>query len=202
MKKTFWASFWFDQFIPELNRQEVYSTYFRIMGGEVEYAKYFENPIITAQGEERLIAWNNEPILDPAGNIKGTVSSGEDITERRKAEDDLKESEERYRKIFETVPVGIGVANLEGEVLEANVAMQAVTGYDLPEFKSLNIRNIYVNQKDRDSFLKLLQETGVIMDFEAKLKRKDGTTYYALLNAGQDQKRRARTYTYQYTRYH
>jgi light-regulated signal transduction histidine kinase (bacteriophytochrome) len=56
------------------------------MAGDLEPAEYFENPVLTQDGRERLVAWHNALLRDGEGHITGTLSSGEDITERRRAE--------------------------------------------------------------------------------------------------------------------
>lgn len=61
--------------------------------------KYFELPVINNNGDERLIAWHNTYLTDKDGRTIGTLSSGEDITERTKAEELLRFSENKFRKL-------------------------------------------------------------------------------------------------------
>ena len=56
------------------------------MAGELEPVEYFENSVSTQDGRELLVAWHNVLLRDGEGNIAGTLSSGEDITERRRTE--------------------------------------------------------------------------------------------------------------------
>jgi PAS domain S-box-containing protein len=77
---------WFSHFLPERNRDVVRSTFDQLMTGEIAPAKYYENPVLTKAGEERLIAWHNTVLGDETGQIVGTLSSGEEITERKQAE--------------------------------------------------------------------------------------------------------------------
>jgi PAS domain S-box-containing protein len=80
---------WFSGFLPEGNRKAVKEVFFKLVSGEIESVEYFENPIINRNGEERIIAWRNTVLRDEQGRIVGTLSSGEDITERKKAEKKL-----------------------------------------------------------------------------------------------------------------
>jgi PAS domain S-box-containing protein len=77
---------WFDSFVPERIRAQVKAAFAQLMAGEVEPVEKFENPVLTKSGEERVIAWDNTILRDESGNITHTLSSGEDITEHRRAE--------------------------------------------------------------------------------------------------------------------
>lgn len=74
---------WFERFVPERIRARVREVFDALMAGDIEPVEYFENPVITAKGNERIIRWHNSVIRDQAGRIVGTLSSGEDVTGRR-----------------------------------------------------------------------------------------------------------------------
>jgi PAS domain S-box-containing protein len=97
---------WFQTFVPENIRQNVIQSFHQLMAGEIEQFRYFENPILTSGGEERLIAWNNVLLKDDTGKIVGTISSGEDITERRQMEQTLQESDFLFKKAQELGKIG------------------------------------------------------------------------------------------------
>jgi PAS domain S-box-containing protein len=86
---------WFDHFLPEDIRERVKKVFGQLMAEEMTPTEYFENPILTRIGEKRLISWRNSLVRDEYGQIRGTLSSGEDITERRKTEEQLRQSEEQ-----------------------------------------------------------------------------------------------------------
>jgi two-component system cell cycle sensor histidine kinase/response regulator CckA len=77
---------WFDSFLPARLRDDLKSVSRRLLAGEIEPVEYYENPILTRKGDERIIAWHNTVLRDEQGNIVGHLSSGEDITDRKKAE--------------------------------------------------------------------------------------------------------------------
>ena len=82
---------WFASCLPQPEGMEaIYPVFRRVMAGDLDAAKYFESPILCRDGSQRLIAWNNAYLTDEAGNIVGTLSSGEDITERKQAEEALR----------------------------------------------------------------------------------------------------------------
>jgi PAS domain S-box-containing protein len=92
---------WFEHFLPEHTRKEVSEVFQMLMGGKADLVRFFENPVTTNRGEERLIAWHNTLLHDEEGNISGTLSSGEDITFRKKIEQDHKERLQELEQFYE-----------------------------------------------------------------------------------------------------
>jgi PAS domain S-box-containing protein len=84
---------WYDLCVPERDRIERKSIFDQVMAGERKEAEDYENTIVNKSGEERIIAWHNTTLRDEKGNIIGTLSSGEDITERKLTEEELIQSE-------------------------------------------------------------------------------------------------------------
>ncbi|MDD5351109.1 MAG: response regulator, partial [Chthoniobacteraceae bacterium] len=78
---------WIEHFIPERNRPEISGILAELFGKEQHI--HHENPILTKNGEKRLIAWNNTVLRDRFGKPEGTMSLGEDITERKQMEENL-----------------------------------------------------------------------------------------------------------------
>jgi PAS domain S-box-containing protein len=89
---------WFDNFLPENIRNETGNAFDELMEGRIDDVEYFENPVLTRSGEERLIAWHNSPIYDDEGEVAGTMSSGADITDRHRSEGVKRELEDQLRQ--------------------------------------------------------------------------------------------------------
>lgn len=84
---------WFDNFIPPGIREELRANFKRIIAGEIGLFEYHENPVLRKGGEERIIAWHNTVLENEKGKIIGTLSSGEDITEKKQLEAQLLQSQ-------------------------------------------------------------------------------------------------------------
>lgn len=89
---------WFETCIPEGNRREVRDVFDRLIRGEIEPVEYFENPVLTRQGEERMVWWHNS-LRSSQGRVIGILSSGEDITERMKDAEAIVASREQLRRL-------------------------------------------------------------------------------------------------------
>ena len=74
---------WLNDFLPEKIREEVLNISPLLLSGKIEPATQYENQVLTKDGQEKTIAWNNAMLRDETGKIIGTLSSGEDITERQ-----------------------------------------------------------------------------------------------------------------------
>lgn len=79
----------YDYLLPPRLKEDVREALNAFMTGERETVEYNENPILTKGGEERIIAWHNALLKDEAGDVVGLLCSGEDITDRRRAEEEL-----------------------------------------------------------------------------------------------------------------
>jgi len=99
-----------------------------------------------------------------------------DITERKKFEKELKESEEKFRNLFESVRHGLFISTKEGRFLDGNQAMWGVLGYgSKEEFLKIDIaKDLYVNPDDRKTFQELVEKQGFVKDFEVEWKKKNG----------------------------
>lgn len=85
------GSKWFDTFVPQSSREEAKQHHFSALGPENESILYYESPLLAKTGEEKIVSWYSKPITDKDGIRVGVLSSGEDITQRKEAEKQLKQ---------------------------------------------------------------------------------------------------------------
>jgi len=106
-----------------------------------------------------------------------------DIANRKRAEEALRKSEERYRTLFEESRDAIYITSGEGEILDANHFMSDLFGYSREEMLGLNSRKTYAYPEDRIKFQREIERNGFVRDYEIKLRKKDGTEMDCLLTA-------------------
>jgi PAS domain S-box-containing protein len=114
------------------------------------------------------------------------MTSVNDITERKAAEEALRESEERFSKSFRTSPISFMIANLEdGRIIEVNDAFTTISGFTREEALSsttLNLK-IWVHEQDRQHIIASLQKGKAILHEETLLRAKSGNIATVLLSA-------------------
>ncbi len=117
--------------------------------------------------------------------VTGVQTIVRDITERKKADRALQESEERYRLLFEQSPIAISITAPDGKLIDSNKALQMILGYSEEEFKKTNAADLYEKPEQRNTMLEAIKQHGAVADFMVGLKRKDGTAIEALMNVSQ-----------------
>ncbi len=101
-----------------------------------------------------------------------------DITERKRAEEALRRSEQEFRALFEAAPVGIGVADIQGNILAFNGAILRPGGYTHDDIQRIgNVSALYYDAEERETALTLFLAQGSLHQHEVRFKRKDGTPY-------------------------
>jgi len=147
---------------------------------EVEYR------IIRPDGEKRTVFSTAEIQVDPSGQPVGLFGICQDITERKRIERALRESEEKFRLAFRTTPDPISLSRLsDGMYIDINEGFTEVLGYtreDVIGKTSLEL-NIWSDPKDRERLVAALRSEGFAENLEAKFRRLDGEIRIGLMSA-------------------
>lgn len=152
---------------------------------EVIEGAYEAEDFFHAVGEEgKWIFFTAAPILDDAGRIIGAMETLQDVTERRKAEQALRESEKRSRALLDFAPYPIIVFTLEGRAAYLNPAFTEVFGWTLKELEGKTLDFWPPDSKEEDDEeVRLLHQKKVILRKETRRTTKDGRVLDVILRA-------------------
>ena len=156
--------------------------------GKVVYL--YEHPDETSRDEvefkDRMILDRySSPVLGKDGKYYGRIWTFRDITERKRVEEELRQSEGRYRSIVENAQEGIFRSTPDGRIIIFNQAMASIYGYESPKEMMVGITDIarqqYVNPEDHKILKKILEKDGFIRGFESQNYKKDGSIIWVSL---------------------
>jgi len=142
--------------------------------------------IITKDGRSVPVEVNSNLIYEN-GSPVGVQALVRDITERRSAEQAIRQAEQKFRGIFENAGEGIFQTTPDGRYIAANPALARMHGFDSPE-ELIGDRNdisrqVYVDPTRREEFKRLLEANGAVRGFEHEVFRKDGSRIWITVNA-------------------
>jgi diguanylate cyclase (GGDEF)-like protein/PAS domain S-box-containing protein len=168
----------FELFPPEICR-EYADHYERALGGD--------EIVFETEYEQAHLQINVLPVKDENGEIFAGMVMWHDITERRKAEAELKESEERYRNLFENANDLIYVMDFEGHYLSINHACERVFGYTSEEARKLTINDVATPEHveiAKRHFARKINGEAAHTTYEADCLTKDGRRVTLEINSG------------------
>lgn len=119
---------WFDAFSPPAEREAQRASYARFLSGEIGPGQDIEMTMTSSSGAVRLVTWHDSLLRDEDGNVIGAISSGEDITEQRAAEQTRDEFATLLEAASEASPDGILVTDAQGHYLFWNKRLMEMWG--------------------------------------------------------------------------
>lgn len=167
---------WFDTLVPEKIRDEIRGVFSKLMAGDIEPVEFYENPLLTKDGAERLIAFHNTVLRDPDGHTVEVLLSAEDITERKQAEQELKRLS---AAVVESANM-IVITDTEGIIEYVNPQFSRVTGYSLAEAVGKPASILKSGKQDKEFYEHLWQRITGCQTWSGILqnRRKNGDTYW------------------------
>jgi two-component system CheB/CheR fusion protein len=152
---------------------EIYSTFFdRREPFSMDYRLRHHD------GEYRWLQDNGTPQFDSEGLFVGYIGHCLDISELKLAEEALRRSEEKYRNIFINAQEGVFQTSVDGTYISINPALAKMYGFDTPE-ELMNSRfdiaqDAYSDPRERENFIRLMEDQGFVKGYEYEVKQKDG----------------------------
>lgn len=169
---------WFDIFIPAENRGLI-NELFQDLMIHGNFLPSYENEILTRHGEKLLISWNNTVLCAVSGEITGTASIGENITQKRNDEEKLRLSEERLRFSLEGANDGVWEVNLADNSFYMSPRGCEILGFtpeEIPGVAKTWMDFVHPDdvQDSFDTLNKYLQDANSVFQIEQRLKTKSG----------------------------
>jgi PAS domain S-box-containing protein len=132
--------------------------------------------------EGRSITWLTKkfPLRDARGRIYAVAGISADISERKRAEEALRKSEEQYRGLFESSRDAIGITDMSGNILKANTAFQQMLGYSAEEMRRISYQELTPKRwrkRDEQIVREQVIPRGFSDEYEKEYIRKDGTIF-------------------------
>ncbi|MDP8201259.1 MAG: PAS domain-containing protein [Candidatus Tenebribacter burtonii] len=128
---------WFDLFISKRNGSVIPEVFQDVLKEMPDVSSY-ENPILCKDSSERITNWENTVLKNENGETSGVLSIGIEITKRKKAEEALKNSEERLNILFESAPDAYYLNDFTGKFIDGNKAAEKLLGYPREELIGKN----------------------------------------------------------------
>jgi PAS domain S-box-containing protein len=185
---------WFDHFLPASTVDYVKGVFARIMSGDLSQDQYVEGTVVSGSGKEKLIEWHNATVRDESGRIIGTLSSGLEMTERKKAETALAERAEAHRILVGNLADLVWIIDLDLNWTYMSPSVERITGYTVEEAMGLKFEEVMTPDSTRLVFEALegeleraeesIADPPVPVAMELELYRKDGTTFWTETVAG------------------
>ncbi|HEY0606260.1 MAG TPA: PAS domain S-box protein [Herpetosiphonaceae bacterium] len=170
--KPFWTTPWWPQ-TPESQQRLTAAIADAAAGQFVRY----ETEHIGVDGRSISVDFSLTPVYDDAGNVVLLIPEGRDITERKQAEVALRQSEERFARMFRASPAAISITRLrDGVFLDVNTSFLVLTGYAREEVighTTLEL-GVWSDQATRARMMQLLAEQRSITGLELKIRAKSG----------------------------
>ena len=141
---------------------------------------------ICLPGRQRTCLFTKSPCLDARGDVVGVIGIGVDITERTRMEEAVRESEERFRAMFEMASIGIAQSDVRtGQWLSVNLKMCEITGYSASELLQMRVPEFTHpedRQRDWDAFQRVVRGEQHDDRLEKRYVRKDGSLAWVNVN--------------------
>lgn len=171
---------WWKILYPGEDYKQVREFFSRLKKGNV---RDYEMVLTTRSGEKRTIIWNSNNRYDEKEKLVEIICVGNDITERKQAEEALRLSEEKYRQILSSIEEGYYESDLRGNITFLNDSFCRISGYSKDELLGKNYKLLHKPGRDVKKMFKQVFKSGVPeKGFTCLLRRKSGEKLFVELS--------------------
>ncbi|MBC7219071.1 MAG: PAS domain S-box protein [Hadesarchaea archaeon] len=169
----------YDFMVPKEIRPRIDEVWNRLLKGDM--TAYSVNENLTKDGRVIVCEWTNTPLKDAEGKVVGVLSMFQDVTERQRAEEALRASEERFRILVETMNEGMSVTDENGVITYVNNRLCEMLGYSKEEMIGRRVVD-FVDSESRRTFAENFAriKKGERRIYELVRVRKDGQLVHTL----------------------
>ncbi len=174
---------WIETFLPERDRNPIRKIFARAIAGQRMRSEV--HVLVTRDGQELDIEWNDAPLTNARGKLIGLLCTGQDVTERLRAERAVRESREWLQAVLNTAADAIVTIDGKGTIVAVNPATTRLFGYASQELIGENVSVLMPSpyRDEHDGYLKKFRQTGeakiIGIGREVIAQRKDGSTFSA-----------------------
>jgi PAS domain S-box-containing protein len=175
-KKTAIGKSWINSFVFEKEKEKTSKVFNDLINGNISIHEKINGHVITGTDEKRLISWFNRIVRNSDGKIVGTLSAGEDITNKDRLEIELEESERKYQYLVENMKEGLGIVDLNEVVQFCNPAYDKVFGFETGGMVGKDLKD-YVVKEDLKLVIAetLKRKENRSSDYKIRIKRIDNS---------------------------
>ncbi len=178
---------WFDNFLPERIKKEAAKIAAKIFSGNLETVECFQIPLRCKSGKERIISWHSTFLKNETGDIVSVLSSGEDITEFKEAEQKIKDSEEKLRNILKNSTNLFYAHDVEHNLTYLSPQIEEMLGYTQEEamvkWTDL-VSDNPINKRGFEYTLKAIETGSPQPPYELELVHKNGDKVFVEVREG------------------
>ena len=124
------GSDWLNCFVAKEDKEDIKGVFEKLLTGSQLVEEYRENYVLTKSGEKKMIAWHNAFIRDENEQVIGFISSGQDITQQKKTQNELENSEKNLKRAQRAGNIGMWFFDVESKIMNCSEIFQEIIGID------------------------------------------------------------------------
>jgi PAS domain S-box-containing protein len=142
-----------------------------------EKVDHYETERVRKDGRRLYVSLSVSPMLDASGHVIGASAIARDITERRRAQEALRASEQRFSRTFHSSPIPMSISTLaDGRFIDVNESFLKTNGYTRAEFlgRTSQELDVWVDKDARTEVMRMVKESGTVRNLELRFRMKGG----------------------------